>query len=90
MIQEITRLNTMTVQSSDILPIAARKEEVANLLDRLELIMVTVGTKAPIFGEFLGTARNCSGCLTLAHGRNLGLQHSVLRKNRDEQVVIPV
>ena len=44
----------MVMQSSDILPIAARKEEVTNLLDRLELIMVTVGAKAPIFGGLLG------------------------------------
>jgi hypothetical protein len=54
----------MTAQSSDILPIAARKEEVVNLLDRLELIMVTVGTKAPIFSEFLGPARKFSVSLT--------------------------
>jgi len=46
-------MNTIGVQSSDGLPIAARKEEVINFLDRLELMMVTVGTKAPIFSELL-------------------------------------
>lgn len=53
LIQEIVRLNNIGAQSPETLPIAARKEEVTNLLDRLELMMVTVGTKAPIFSELL-------------------------------------
>lgn len=87
MVNEIVRLNTMAVQSSDILPIAARKEEVTNFLDRLELLMVTVGTKASIFSELHSPAQSR---LVLTYGRNLGLQHGVLRKSRNEQLVISV
>jgi hypothetical protein len=58
-----------------------------NLLDRLELIMVTVGAKAPIFGELLSPAPSC---LIFTQGRNLGLQHGALRKSRDEQLAISV
>ncbi|KAF9653433.1 hypothetical protein BDM02DRAFT_1922617 [Thelephora ganbajun] len=65
-IQEIVRLTTIGSQPSDVLPITTRKEEVTNLLDRLELMMATVGAKAPIFS----------------------LQHVVLRKSRDEQIII--
>jgi len=68
LIQEVVRLNTVGAQEPDTPPIAARKEEVTNLLDRLELMMITVGTKAPIFS----------------------LQHGVLRKGRNEQLVISV
>lgn len=68
LIEEIIRLNAMAVGSSDILPAASRKEEMTSLLDRLELIMATIGTKAPIFS----------------------LQHGVLRKSRDEQLIISV
>jgi len=90
LIQEIARLNNIGAQSPDILPNSARKEEVINLLDRLELMMVTVGAKGPIFSEFSSPALSWLGCLVLTHGRNLGLQHGVLRKSRDEQLVISV
>jgi len=80
----------MAVGSSDILPIASRKEEMTSLLDRLELIMATIGTKAPIFSESLDSIQNLSGPLIPTHGRNLGLQHGVLRKSRDEQLIISV
>ena len=89
-IQEIVRLNTMGAQSSDVLPIAARKEEIINLLDRLELMMVTVGAKAPIFSELFSLVPSRADCLVLTRGRNLGLQHGVLRKGREEQPVISV
>lgn len=46
----------MALQSSDLLPIAARKEEVTHFLDRLELLMATIGTRASIFSELHGPA----------------------------------
>lgn len=52
----MVRLNTISAQEPDMPPIVARKEEVINLLDRLELMMITVGTKAPIFSELLSPA----------------------------------
>lgn len=86
---EIARLNALALQSSDILPIAARKEEVMHFLDRLELLMVTVGTKASIFGESLSPALSWGDSFMLTYGQNLDLQHGVLRKSRDEQLDIP-
>jgi len=68
LIQEMVRLNTIGAQPSEIPPDEARKGEITKLLDRLELMMVAVGTKAPIFS----------------------LQHDVLHKRRDEQLVISV
>jgi len=56
LIQEVVRLNTINAQEPDMPPIVARKEEVINLLDRLELMMITVGAKAPIFSELLSPA----------------------------------
>jgi len=72
LIQEIVRLNAIGAQSSDVLPIAARKEEVTKLFDRLELMMVTVGAKAPIFSELLSPALDwldMSGTYTWANFR---------------------
>ena len=60
LIQEVVRLNAIGVQSSDVPPIAARKEEIINLLDRLEFMMVTIGTKAPIFSELPSLTLNRS------------------------------
>jgi len=88
LIQEIVCLNTIGAQPSDILPDEARKGEITKLLDRLELMMVTAGTKSPIFGELFSPVLRWSGCQVLMSGRNLGLQHDVLRKRRDEQLVI--
>ena len=51
----------MAVHSSDILPIVARKEELTNFLDRLELLMATVGTKASIFSELLAPTQSRVG-----------------------------
>lgn len=90
LVQEIVRLNNIGAQSSDVLPIAVRKEEVIKLLDSLELMMVTVGARAPIFSELLSPSLGWLDCLALTHGRILGLQHGVLRKGRDEQLVISV
>lgn len=64
LIQEIVRLNATGAQSSDVLPNAARKE-VTDLLDRLELMMVTVGAKALIFSEFFGPVLSWLGCPVL-------------------------
>lgn len=85
----MVRLNSAGALSSDVLNVA-RKGEMINLLDRLELMMVTVGTKAPIFSESLNPIPSWLDCLALTRWRNLGLQHHVLRKRRSEQLVLSV
>ena len=86
----MVRLNTVGAQSSDVLPNATRKKEITDMLDRLEHMMVTVGTKALIFSKLTSPVLSWLDCLLLTHGRNLGLQHGVLRKRRDEQLAISV
>lgn len=57
LIQEVVHLNTIGAQPSDMLPDEARKGEITKLLDRLELMMITVGTKAPIFSELFSPSQ---------------------------------
>jgi len=73
-----------------MLPDEARKGEITKLLDRLEAVMVTVGTKAPIFSELFSPVLSWPVCQVFTCERDLGLQLDVLCKRRDEQLANPV
>lgn len=76
-IREVVRVREM--ETSDVLARLTREEELVKLLDRLEFVVLSLGVKAPIFGQNYKII-----FFILLSDPRLGLQYDLLVKSRSE------